>query len=128
MSETWDVHVSVIMVSPVRPGFFLLRCLPTETKVESGTSQSKSGTSVNLSNSGNRRIIDPRNVSRSGLICREGFDSSADQKGRQSQQCRFKARGSGPSSVSTGMPDYSQVDAVGLWYKSVNFAELTVHS
>jgi len=27
--------------------------LPTETKVESGTSQSKSGTSVNLSNSGN---------------------------------------------------------------------------
>jgi len=28
--------------------------LPTGTKVESGTSQSKSGTSVNLSNSGNR--------------------------------------------------------------------------
>jgi len=28
------------------------RALPTETKVESGTSQSKSGTSVNLSNSG----------------------------------------------------------------------------
>jgi len=27
--------------------------VPTETKVESGTSQSKSGTSVNLSNSGN---------------------------------------------------------------------------
>jgi hypothetical protein len=27
--------------------------LPTETKVESGTSQSKSGTSVNLSNGGN---------------------------------------------------------------------------
>jgi len=30
------------------------RALPTETKVESGTSQSKSGTSVNLSNSGYR--------------------------------------------------------------------------
>ena len=29
------------------------RALPTETKVESGTSQSKSGTSVNFSNSGN---------------------------------------------------------------------------
>jgi len=29
------------------------RALPTETKVESGTSQSKSETSVNLSNSGN---------------------------------------------------------------------------
>jgi len=28
------------------------RALPTETKVESGMSQSKSGTSVNLSNSG----------------------------------------------------------------------------
>jgi len=28
------------------------RALPTETNVESGTSQSKSGTSVNLSNSG----------------------------------------------------------------------------
>jgi len=28
------------------------RALPTKTKVESGTSQSKSGTSVNLSNSG----------------------------------------------------------------------------
>ena len=31
---------------------FLLRALPTETKVESGTAQIKSGTSVNLSNSG----------------------------------------------------------------------------
>ena len=30
------------------------RALPTETQVESGTSQSKSGTSVNLSNSGKR--------------------------------------------------------------------------
>jgi len=31
---------------------FRSKALPTETKVESGTSQSKSGTSVNLSNSG----------------------------------------------------------------------------
>jgi len=31
------------------------RALPTETKVESGTSQSKSGISVDLSNSGERR-------------------------------------------------------------------------
>ena len=31
-----------------------MRALPTETKVESGTSQSKSGTSVNLSNNGKR--------------------------------------------------------------------------
>ena len=31
------------------------RALPTETKVESGTSQTKSGTSVNLSNSGVQR-------------------------------------------------------------------------
>ena len=31
-----------------------VRALPTETKVESGTSQSKSGTSVSLSNSGCR--------------------------------------------------------------------------
>ena len=30
----------------------LLRALPTETKVESGTYESKSGTSVNLGNSG----------------------------------------------------------------------------
>ena len=30
------------------------RALPTETKVESGTFQSKAGTSVNLSNSGQR--------------------------------------------------------------------------
>ena len=30
----------------------MARALPTETKVESGTSQSQSGTSVNLSNSG----------------------------------------------------------------------------
>ena len=30
--------------------------LPTETKVKSGTSQDKSGTSVNLSNSGLRQI------------------------------------------------------------------------
>ena len=51
-------------------GFVLIpfRALPTETKVESGTSQSKSGTSVNLSNSGNpsdsgratSRLIVPR--------------------------------------------------------------------
>ena len=38
-------------------GFYFSGCtmvaLPTETKVESGTSQSKSGTSVNLSSSGN---------------------------------------------------------------------------
>jgi len=33
-------------------GFSPQRALPTETKVESGTSQRKSGTSVNLSNSG----------------------------------------------------------------------------
>ena len=33
----------------------MLLALPTETKVESGTSQSKSGTSVNLSNSGDLR-------------------------------------------------------------------------
>ena len=31
----------------------MIRALPTETKVESGTSQSKSGTSVDLSNVGN---------------------------------------------------------------------------
>jgi len=36
----------------VRWGSSLQRALPTETKVESGTSQSKSGTSVNLSNKG----------------------------------------------------------------------------
>ena len=36
---------------PVRPEAFP-RVLPTETKFEIGTSQSKSGTSVNLSNSG----------------------------------------------------------------------------
>ena len=33
------------------------RALPTETKVESGTSQRKSGTSVNLSNSGTLRQV-----------------------------------------------------------------------
>jgi len=31
--------------------------LPTETQVESGTSQSKSGTSVNLNNSGNQNEL-----------------------------------------------------------------------
>jgi len=34
------------------------RALPTKTKVESGTSQSKSGTSVNLSNGGNWKRFD----------------------------------------------------------------------
>ena len=44
------VDVMVVLVVPFasRPPF---RALPTETKVESGASQSKSGTSVNLSNS-----------------------------------------------------------------------------
>jgi len=32
--------------------FWVVRALPTETNVESGTSQSKRGTSVDLSNSG----------------------------------------------------------------------------
>jgi len=36
---------------------FPLRALLTETNVESGTSQSKSGTSVNLCNSGNVRLF-----------------------------------------------------------------------
>ena len=35
------------------PSVTFCRVLPTETKVESGTSQSESGTSVNLSNMGN---------------------------------------------------------------------------
>ena len=39
------------------PGVCPQRELPTETKVESGTSQSKSGTSVNLSNSGKLSIF-----------------------------------------------------------------------
>ena len=34
-----------------------MRALPTETHVESGTSQSKSGTSVNLSSSGKRTVV-----------------------------------------------------------------------
>ena len=33
------------------------RALPTETQVESGMSQSKSGTAVNLSNSGKRDLL-----------------------------------------------------------------------
>ena len=36
------------------------RALPTETKVESGTSQDKSGTSVNLRNSGNPKTQNPK--------------------------------------------------------------------
>ena len=41
------------------------RALPTEEKVESGTSQSKSRTSVNLSN---------RGISRSGFSCRRALE------------------------------------------------------
>ena len=41
------------------------RALPTETKVESGTSQSKSGTSVNLSKSGEHTGDDLRGARRS---------------------------------------------------------------
>ena len=41
------------------------RALPTETKVESGTSQSKSGTSVNLSNSGLPTLV----LNRQGMPC-----------------------------------------------------------
>jgi len=53
----------------VQRGFPLLleRALPTETNVESGTSQSKSGTSVNLSNSGERLVyIDEAHSGASG--------------------------------------------------------------
>ena len=46
----------------LRPSLLTCLCLalPTETKVESGTSHSKSGTSVNLSNSGNLEVADLR--------------------------------------------------------------------
>jgi len=48
------------------------RALSTETKVESGTSQSKSGTSVNLSNSGDRLLnsfLPPSEARRGKLVC-----------------------------------------------------------
>ena len=44
----------------------LQRALPTEKKIESGTSQSKSGTSINLSNSG---ILISTMEKKSRLIC-----------------------------------------------------------
>ena len=55
------LHASVALLSPIPFASRAVhdhreggsgRALPTETKVESGMSQSKSGTSVNLSNSG----------------------------------------------------------------------------
>ena len=47
-----DTQVYEPYIRVVRFPLLLARALPTETQVESGTSQSKSGTSVNLSNSG----------------------------------------------------------------------------
>ena len=49
-----------------------LRALPTETKVESGTSESKSGTSVNLSNSGCQPLTHPGG-SRSVSVYLQGY-------------------------------------------------------
>ena len=46
-----------------------IRALPTETKVESGTSQSKSGTSLDFSNSGFRRPMAHNNEELEKTIC-----------------------------------------------------------
>ena len=53
------------------------RALPTEAKVESGTSQCKSGTSVNLSNSG-KRLARSRGPQPSTLNLEKGLASSSD--------------------------------------------------
>ena len=50
LRQVFMVHGSWLRVE----GAGFPRALPTETKVESGTSQSKSGTFLNLSNSGFR--------------------------------------------------------------------------
>ena len=52
---TWSVGRRKLQVFPL-----LLRALPTETNVDSGTSQSKSGTYVNSSNSEKTRLERPR--------------------------------------------------------------------
>ena len=56
------------------------RALPTETKVESGTSQSKSGTSVKLSNSGISQDFRFR-VEGAGLAAVLSKDRARDQIG-----------------------------------------------
>ena len=56
---------------PLNEPFPFARALPTETKVESGTSQSKNGTSVNLSNSGKRKPVQRKHLG-------TGFRSTRD--------------------------------------------------
>ena len=67
LSQLMEREFFIFPLDPTRPGwrdfspFGSLsspqRALPTETKVESGTSQRKSGTSVNFSNSGDHLLV-----------------------------------------------------------------------
>jgi len=52
LSPSGNAHTISLYFSPTRSSCFSKTALHTETKVEGGTSQSKSGTSVNLRNSG----------------------------------------------------------------------------
>jgi len=58
--HVWVIHEIEVSSAVWPPTLTMrpIRALPTETKVESGTSQIKSGTSVNLSNSGLLTLID----------------------------------------------------------------------
>ena len=57
-SVNHEYVLATLMVSRMDNNVWTPRALPTETKVESGTSQSKSGTSLNLSDSGDLQSAD----------------------------------------------------------------------
>jgi len=91
---------STLQVVPVR-------ALPTETKVESGTSQRKSGTSVNLSKSGFRladQAASTRSLSRS-LIARPAANMAHIRQSRPDSGLGIQLKQQG-APVSLGRPSF----------------------
>ena len=102
------------------------RALPTETKVESGTSQSKSGTSVNLSNRGDLKVMvysvmsvgssgDPSMLPPSSKRMpsgREGVASNLENDHLGSELCSWKQN----ESVITLGATLCDAQCRGRWY------------
>ena len=65
-----------------------LRALPIETKVESGTSQNKRGTSVKLSNSGKRHPIVVES-------CEDRLGEGREARGQLVDRCHLRVQGFG---------------------------------
>ena len=95
-------------------GTVLGRALPAETKVESGTSQSKSGTYVNLSNSGFDGPVEIREEA-SELRVRRALGSNLDEGSylRRIDSCITQLKAQGPSRICNESKEEEEEGCIG---------------